>query len=139
MYIEQKTGQSQAWIGRVRFSRTGRTMYYRDLVLVKAEGGGVYGNCYGYPREDWKAWVNQSISEGEEYWASGAVPRRGRRGRRLHLPVRGEEYWVSGPKEGGSDRLFGGRTPVIHIDEDVREEYWLRIRNRPERVNDKTC
>lgn len=146
MYIERKTSQSQAWIGRVRFSRTGRTIYYRDLVLVKVEGGGIYGNCYGFSREAWDAWVNQSVGEvgslfrsGDEVWVSGTVPRRGRRGKRLHFPSIGDEYWVSGPKEDGSDRLFGGRMPVIHIDEDVREEYWLQIRNLPEHVNDKTC
>lgn len=146
MYIERKTGQSQAWIGRVQFSRTGRTMYYRDIVLVKADGGGIYGNCYGFAKEDWDAWANESIGEagplprsGDEDWVTSTVPRRGRRGKRLHLPSNGDEYWVSGPKADGSDRLFGGRLPVIHIDEDVREEYWLRIRNMPPRANDKTC
>ncbi len=145
MYIERKTGPSQAWIGRVRFSRTGRTMYYRDIVLVKADGGGIYGNCYGFSKKDWDAWVNQPIGEtgpfcrnSDEYWLPGAVPRRGRRGKQRPFPRNGDEYWVSGPKEDGSDRLFGSRMPVIHIDEDVREEYWLRIRNMPQHVNDMT-
>jgi hypothetical protein len=43
----------------------------------------------------------------------------------------GEEYWISGCKKDGSDRLYGERVP-IHIDEDVREEYWTRIRLTPE-------
>ncbi|HTU19131.1 MAG TPA: hypothetical protein VMG10_13810 [Gemmataceae bacterium] len=105
-------------------------MYYRDLVLVKADGGGIYGNCYGFAKEDWDNWVNQSIGE---------TQRRGRRRNRKPFPCNGDEYWVSGPKEDGKDRLFGGRMPVIHIDEDVREEYWLRIRNLPQHVNDQTC
>ena len=106
-------------------------MYYQDIVLVKADGGGIYGNCYGFSKKDWDAWVNQSISE--------AGPFRGRRGKRRPFLRNGDEYWVSGPKKDGSDRLFAGRLPVIHIDEDVREEYWLQIRNLPEHVNDKTC
>ena len=48
----------------------------------------------------------------------------------------GEEYWISGCKKDGSDRLYGERTP-IEIDEDVREEYWINIRNQPDRVNER--
>jgi hypothetical protein len=47
----------------------------------------------------------------------------------------GEEYWVSGPKRDGGDRLFGERVPV-HVDEDVREEYWADIRGLPHRMHD---
>src|SRR5947209_9691181 len=43
----------------------------------------------------------------------------------------GEDYWISGPRRDGWDRLYGERVP-IYIDEDVREEYWSRIRNRPD-------
>jgi hypothetical protein len=41
----------------------------------------------------------------------------------------GEEFWISGCKRRGGDRLYVG---VIEIDEDVREEYWLSIRQMPE-------
>lgn len=41
----------------------------------------------------------------------------------------GDEFWISGPKKDGCDSLDGG---VVEIDEDIREEYWLRIRGRPE-------
>lgn len=41
----------------------------------------------------------------------------------------GDEYWISGCKKNGGDRLYGG---VIEIDDDVREEYWIEIRNAPE-------
>lgn len=121
-------------------------MYYRDIVLLKADGGGIYGNCYGFAKEDWDAWVNRPIGEAgplphnsDEYPASAAALRRGRRGKSRLFHCNGDEYWVSGPKEDGSDRLFGGRMPVIHVDEDVREEYWLRIRKLPAHVNDKMC
>jgi hypothetical protein len=43
----------------------------------------------------------------------------------------GDDYWISGPKQDGSDRLYGERVP-IEIDEDVREEYWTTIRNLPD-------
>ena len=42
-----------------------------------------------------------------------------------------EEYWISGCKKKGDDTLYPG---VVDIDEDVREEYWLEIRNRPDCV-----
>ena len=48
-----------------------------------------------------------------------------------------EEYWISGPRKDGEDRLYGERVPV-EIDEDVREEYWLTIRKKPDRVNEKS-
>lgn len=41
----------------------------------------------------------------------------------------GEEYWISGPKKRGGDKLHGGK---FDIDEDVREAYWIDIRNQPE-------
>ncbi|HVS45942.1 MAG TPA: hypothetical protein VMS32_04690 [Verrucomicrobiae bacterium] len=40
-----------------------------------------------------------------------------------------EEYWVSGPRKDGNDRLYAGGPPV-HIDDDVRDEYWAVIRKR---------
>lgn len=40
----------------------------------------------------------------------------------------GDRYWISGCKKDGSDRLYGERV-AIHIDDDVREEYWYDIRN----------
>lgn len=48
----------------------------------------------------------------------------------------GEEYWVSGPKKDGGDRLYGERVPV-HVDADVREEYWNSIRGLPHRAADE--
>lgn len=47
----------------------------------------------------------------------------------------GEEYWVSGPKRNGGDRLYGERVPV-HVDEDVRAEYWADIRGLPHRAHE---
>jgi hypothetical protein len=43
----------------------------------------------------------------------------------------GDEYWISGCKRDGTDRLYGERVPV-EIDDNVRVEYWTRIRELPE-------
>ncbi len=43
-----------------------------------------------------------------------------------------EPYWISGPRKDGSDRLYSPSSLPVEIDEDVREEYWRAIRNRPE-------
>ena len=40
----------------------------------------------------------------------------------------GEHYWISGCRKDGMDALY---TTEVEIDEDVREEYWYEIRNRP--------
>ncbi len=41
-----------------------------------------------------------------------------------------EHYWISGRKKEGTDALS---TTIVEIDEDVREEYWMLIRNKPEK------
>jgi hypothetical protein len=43
----------------------------------------------------------------------------------------GAHYWISGPRRDGADRLYASNIPV-EIDEDVREEYWTKIRKKPE-------
>ncbi len=48
-----------------------------------------------------------------------------------HIEVEtGDRYWISGCRKDGGDRLYGERVP-IHIDEDVRVEYWTAIRGLP--------
>lgn len=59
MYIELKSGHGDsgpAWIGRVSFSKTGRTIYYRGKTLQR--GNGIAGNHF-------------DVESGEEYWVSG--------------------------------------------------------------------
>ena len=61
MYVENKEGDidgHSARIGWVTFSKSGRSIYYRDKVLKRIIGGGVSGNYYC---ED----------TGQEYWVSG--------------------------------------------------------------------
>jgi hypothetical protein len=61
MYVELKSGyhdNGPAWIGRVAFSKTGRTIYYRGKSLRRIPGGGISAN-------------HRDIETGEEYWVSG--------------------------------------------------------------------
>jgi hypothetical protein len=44
----------------------------------------------------------------------------------------GEEYWISGPRRDGLDRLYGKSALIVKIDDDVREEYWTKIRKKPD-------
>ncbi len=44
-------------------------------------------------------------------------------------------YWISGCKKNGGDRLYPG---TIEIDDDVREEYWIEIRDLPSKKDQKT-
>ena len=48
----------------------------------------------------------------------------------------GEYYWISGCKKDGRDRLYGERIP-IYIDDDVRVEYWTKIRSLPDLADTK--
>lgn len=63
MYMENKDGLidgANARIGWVSFSRTGQTVYYRDLALQR--GAGASGNFF-------------DAATGEEYWVSGVKQR----------------------------------------------------------------
>jgi hypothetical protein len=103
MYIENKSagqpGRSglvgPARIGRVTFSKTGKSIYYGGRTFQSLKGSGFKANYFDV----------ETL----------------------------EEYWISGPKKNGEDGLYGPRpTP---IDEDVREEYWTNIRQRPDKKN----
>jgi hypothetical protein len=106
MYIENKSGGppgdqgfiGPARIGRVSFSKTGRSLYYNGKTFRSLNGAGFKANFYDVES--------------------------------------GEHYWISGPKKNGEDGLYGPRpTP---IDQDVREEYWTKIRKLPDKKGRKT-
>jgi hypothetical protein len=87
MYIECKAGglTGSARIGRVAFSKTGRTLYYRGQKFQSLKGAGFKSNYY-------------DLDSGEDYWISG--PKRdgsdrlygGRSSIEIDDDVR-EEYW----------------------------------------------
>jgi hypothetical protein len=60
MYIECKAGglTGDARIGRVTFSKTGRTIYYRGQRFQSLKGAGFKSNYY-------------NVDTGEDYWISG--------------------------------------------------------------------
>jgi hypothetical protein len=95
MYIEHKADVSggKARIGRVFFSKRGKTLRYGGKSFQSLRGRGFKAN----------------------YFEVGS----------------GQEYWISGCKRDGSDRLYGERVPV-EIDDDVRVEYWTKVRELPE-------
>lgn len=99
MYIEHKedlTGNAK--IGRVTFSKTGKSIHYDGKTFQTLNGSGFKENYFDIETGDY--------------------------------------YWISGCKKDGGDRLYGERLP-IYIDEDVREEYWIEIRNLPNQVDKK--
>jgi hypothetical protein len=68
MYIERKAGAltGDARIGRVTFSKTGRTIYYREHVFRSLGGTGFKSNY-------------RDEATGEDYWISGPKRRGGDR------------------------------------------------------------
>lgn len=66
MYIELKSGYGDsgpARIGRVSFSASTRTIYYRGKEFRRLKGGGISGNY-------------RDVATGEEYWISGVKKNR---------------------------------------------------------------
>lgn len=92
MYIEYKGNglYGDARIGRVTFSKTGKSLYYQGRRFDRDSKG------YKYNYRD--AETN-------------------------------ERYWISGCHRDGGDALYANK---VEIDEDIREEYWLEIREMPE-------
>lgn len=95
MYIEQKPGLAgHARIGRVLFSKSGRTIYYTGHRLQSLDGRGYKANYFNVDS--------------------------------------GLEYWITGCRKDGRDTLYPA---TVEIDEDIREQYWLEIRNRPDCIS----
>jgi len=101
MYIECKAGNltGPARIGRVTYSKTGATIYYRGKEFRSLKGAGFKANYYNVEN--------------------------------------GEEYWISGPRKDGCDALYATNVPT-GIDDDVSDEYWIKIRNRPQKARTAT-
>lgn len=86
MYIEEKSNglTGPARIGRVRFSKTGKSVYYRGRTFQSLKGRGFKANYF-------------DVATGEEFWISGCKKRGGDRlyggSVTIDEDVR-EEYWV---------------------------------------------
>ena len=88
MYIELKAGglTGPARIGRVTFSKTGRTIYYRGREFRSLDGSGFKANYY-------------DVATGEEHWISGPKKDGSDRlyGERVPVEIDDdvrEEYWT---------------------------------------------
>ena len=94
MYMEYKGADvvGPARIGRVTFTKTGKSVDYKGRRFTTLRGRGFKANYYDTQTR--------------------------------------EHYWISGCKKDGRDALY---STVVEIDEDVREEYWTQIRNKPEK------
>jgi hypothetical protein len=99
MYIECKSSGlfGPARIGRVTFSKSGKSIHYQGYRFHSLKGDGFKANYYNIDT--------------------------------------GENYWISGCKKDGSDALY---STSVEIDEDVRAEYWLGIRKKPDSINIKS-
>jgi hypothetical protein len=88
MYIECKAGEltGPARIGRITYSKTGATIYYRDREFRSLKGAGFKANYY-------------DVETREEYWISG--PRKDGRDALYKTNIAteidedvAEEYWT---------------------------------------------
>lgn len=98
MYIESKAAglTGDARIGRISFSKTRRTLYYRDHEFRSLRGAGFKANYY-------------DIATGEEYWISGPKKDGSDRlyGERVPVEIDDdcrEEYWTQIRMEPGRVR-----------------------------------
>ena len=68
MYLELKSGSDSgpAWISRVRFSKSGRSIHFRGRELLNIGGSGISGNF-------------MDVATREEFWVSG--PKKNRQDR----------------------------------------------------------
>jgi len=60
-YIELKSGYSDdgpAWIARISYTKSGKSIYFNNKLLKPLKGSGVYGNYFDIETDD-------------EYWVSG--------------------------------------------------------------------
>jgi len=88
MYIERKAGEltGEACIGRVTFSKSGKSIYYSGKQFKSLKGSGFKANYF-------------EIESGDDYWISGPRKDGADRlyGERLPIDIDeevGEEYWT---------------------------------------------
>lgn len=72
MFVELKSGNDRgpAWIGRVRYSKSGRTAFYRGRTLTRSQG--VSGNYVDAATEE-EFWISGVKKDGTaRHWAGAA-------------------------------------------------------------------
>jgi hypothetical protein len=72
-YIELKSGHGDsgpAWISRVKWSKSGRTLYFNGRALKRIIGGGISGNYYCTQSDD-EFWVSGVKRNGQDRHSCG--------------------------------------------------------------------
>ena len=91
MYIELKSGEGHsdrglARIGRVSFSKSGKSIHYRELKFQSLKGAGICANYFEAETGD-EYWISGCKKNGQDrHWAGGGPVE-------IDADVR-EEYWT---------------------------------------------
>ncbi len=104
MYIELKSGDGPgdrglARIGRVSFSKSGKSIHYRELKFQSLKGAGIGANYFETETGD-EYWISGCKKNGQDrHWAGGGPVE-------IDADVR-EEYWTEIRKqpERANDKL----------------------------------
>jgi hypothetical protein len=115
--------------------------YPPRIMYIESKGGG-FANPYGYGEESKGGGLHGSAQIGRvtfsrtgatlHYGGKSFQSLKGSGFKANYFDIEtGEQYWISGPRRDGTDRLYKSNWPV-EIDDDVREEYWMEIRQKPE-------
>jgi hypothetical protein len=131
VYVELKTGHNDdgpAWIGRARYSKSGRTVYFNGQAL-QARGRGGYENYF-------------DIESGDQYWISGVKKdQRDRHWAGSGVIMIDEALIKDYLQIIKQDKLSGSRYKIVQLDNsDIRQRI-LELQNRkltPELYN-KMC
>lgn len=87
MYVERKVGLTgPATIGRVRFSKTGKTLYYRGMEFRSLRGNGFKSNFFDVATRT-EFWISGCRRDGQDRLYGERVPVE------IDEDVR-EEYWT---------------------------------------------
>ena len=120
-YIEKCTGSDHtgpAWIGRVRSSKTGRTIYFNGKAFKRSHRAGSTGNYYDADNTD-PYWISGVKRDGEDrHWAGSG-----------HIMIEAgavDEYLETV----GADRLDPKRFRVLEVTETDIPSFHER-ENRP--------
>jgi hypothetical protein len=102
MYIELKPGLAgPARIGRVRFSKTRKTLYYGDIKLQSLKGSGFKANYYNV-KSGMQYWISRCRQDGCDALYPGVVE--------IDEDVR-EEYWTEIRQQPENKHLTRFRSP----------------------------
>jgi hypothetical protein len=120
-YIELKTGfndNGPAWIGRVRVSRSGQTIYFNGKAF-KRRGGGASGNYF-------------DVETGDIYWVS-AVKKSGQDRHRagsgqIMIEAAAVDVYL---RETGADKLDPSRFLITHDIQPTDPEKFHLLENEP--------